>query len=568
MSRSVGIDIGTFSIKVAVVNQRNKQYWFDDFHEIPLDSSPTADNQIAIIDGLRKIGEKYDDGKTQFILGLPQKFVSSRICSFPFKERHKILKSVAFELEDDVPFTSEDAIFDAKINRYFKSISEVLAYAAPKEAIANYIQIAKDSRLPLSLLSVEGLAFANLFASWQDAPIDDKENFNPYEEIDNDDAEASSNKEPEQSLPRSDAHIVLHIGHSQTIVLFLQGKRLIDTRSLDWGGKQLCKALAGKYKIQASEANKELITKSFILLSNEDADKEQTVYSNTLKKSIDELHHQLQLIIIATESKFHVNLKEVLIVGGVSRIKNIGPYLTQKLERPVNRLKEFSMSPYVELEAGSKYGVNGGPAIGLAMEAFKKPVNPACNLLKEEFAQQSERWQKFWGTWATTIKYASAIFVIIFIYGMVREQMTSDMLSASKKALRKQAKVIARLSGSKANARNVKKFIKNQKGEIKAIEMAGKVKNIGSSLDLLKKLSNQMPSKKNVKLDVKVYSVVNGYMDIQGEVASRSELKKVEASLKSFASDGKVKSKSVTFKKTPGRIPFSYRLSVNIEGGA
>ncbi len=560
MSRAIGIDIGSFSIKVAVVNQRNKQYWFEEFHEFLLNPTPGADNEIEIIDILRQIGEKYDDGESKFILGLPQNFVSSRICSFPFKERHKILKSVAFELEDDVPFTGDLAIFDAKITRFFKSTTEVLAYAVPKEAIEKSLQLAKDSRIPLTSLSVEGLAFANLFENWQQAPQEAKDSYNPHEELEED--------EEEQVWEPTNVDMVLHIGHSQTIVLFLDGNRLIDTRSLDWGGKHLSDALAEKYKIQVSEANKELISKSFILLNNEDGNKNQAIYSDTLKASIDELHQQIQLLVIATESKFKLKLNNIFIVGGVSRIKNIGAYLTQKLERPVNRLKEFRMSPFVELEAGAKFGVNGGPAIGLAMEAFKKPINPASNVLKDEFAQKSEQWQNFWNKWGTTLKYAAAMFVILLAYGIIRDSISSNMQQLSRQALKKHGQKIAGLPKSKANSRNIKKFIKNQKSELKANEMADKIQGIGSSLDILKKISTTIPGKNNIKLNVKTLDIVNGYFQIQGEVVTRSQLKQVETSLKGISTDGKVKSTTATFKKTPGRIPFSYRVSLNIKGGA
>lgn len=560
MSRSVGIDIGSFSIKVAVVNQRNKQYWFEEFHEFLLKPTADADNEIEIIDILRQIGEKYDDGETKFVLGLPQSSVSSRICSFPFKERHKILKSVIFELEDDVPFTSEHAIFDAKITRFFKNTTEVLAYAVPKESIEQGLQLAKDSRLPLESLSVEGLAFANLFENWQQAPQDAKDSYNPHEEIDEDDEDAVE-WEP------TDFDMVLHIGHSQTIVLFLDGNRLIDTRSLDWGGRDLSNALAAKYQIQVSEANKELISKSFILMSNEDGNSNQAIYSDTLKASIDELHQQIQLLVIATESKFKLKLNNIFIVGGVSRIKNIGAYLTQKLELPVNRLKEFRMTPFVELEAGAKFGVNGGPAIGLAMEAFKKPINPASNLLKDEFAQKSEQWQMFWIKWGNTLKYAAAMFVIVLTYGVIRDSISTDMKNLSQTALKKHGQKIAGLAKSKANSRNIKKFIKNQKSELKAIEMAEKIQGIGSSLDILTKLSKGIPGKNNIKLDVKTLNIVNGYFLIQGEVATRSQLKQVEAGLKGISNDGKIKQLKSTLRATRGRIPFSYRVNLNVEGG-
>ena len=97
--------------------------------------------------------------------------------------------------------------------------------------------------------------------------------------------------------------------------------------------------------------------------------------------------------------------------------------------------------------------------------------------------------------------------------------------------------------------------------------MADKIQGIGSSLDIIKKLSTSLPGKNNVKLNVKALDIVNGFFQIQGEVATRSQLKQVESSLKSISNDGKIKVNRATFKKTPGRIPFSYRVSLNVKGG-
>ena len=142
------------------------------------------------------------------------------------------------------------------------------------------------------------------------------------------------------------------------------------------------------------------------------------------------------------------------------------------------------------------------------------------------------------------------------------------MKQLSLKALKKHGQKIAGLPKSKANARNIEKFIKNQKSELKAIKMAEKVQGIGSALDIIKKISGGAPGKRNVKLNVKKLDIVNGYFQIEGEVTTKSQLRQVESSLKGISSDGKVKSTNATFRKTPGRIPFSYRVNLNIEGGA
>ena len=115
---SVGIDIGSFSVKLAEIQASSKYYSLTRFQEFPLSVDPNKDKKIEILDILRQIAAAYDVDQTNFTLALQQQNVVLRFRHFPFKERFKILRSIAFELEDDIPFSQEDAVFDAKITRY------------------------------------------------------------------------------------------------------------------------------------------------------------------------------------------------------------------------------------------------------------------------------------------------------------------------------------------------------------------------------------------------------------------------------------------------------------------
>src|ERR1700752_2930936 len=99
-SVSVGIDIGTYSIKVADVEATSKSYVVRRVQEFPLSLDLTKDRKIEIIDTLRTLLSQYKPEQTQFIFGVSQKYISARLLSFPFRERFKVQKAVASQLED------------------------------------------------------------------------------------------------------------------------------------------------------------------------------------------------------------------------------------------------------------------------------------------------------------------------------------------------------------------------------------------------------------------------------------------------------------------------------------
>ncbi|NJL25447.1 MAG: pilus assembly protein PilM, partial [Calothrix sp. SM1_5_4] len=197
---SVGVDIGTYSIKVADVEATSRSYIVRRIQEFPLSLDLTKDRKIEIIDTLRTLFSQYDPDQTQFIFGLPQKYVSARLLNFPFRERFKIQKAIISQLEDELPFSQEDAIFDLRTVRFIGKAADVIAMAAPKERVAEAIDLAHDCGVRPSLISTEGLGLGNLFEPWDEPPRE--------------------TLAIEQELPTArPAELVINIGHSSTEVL-------------------------------------------------------------------------------------------------------------------------------------------------------------------------------------------------------------------------------------------------------------------------------------------------------------------------------------------------------------
>ena len=73
---SVGVDIGSYSIKVAEVEITSKSYIIRKVYEFPLSLDLTKDKKIEIIDTLRTLFQQYNFEKTHFVFAVPQKSVS------------------------------------------------------------------------------------------------------------------------------------------------------------------------------------------------------------------------------------------------------------------------------------------------------------------------------------------------------------------------------------------------------------------------------------------------------------------------------------------------------------
>jgi general secretion pathway protein L len=114
----LGVDLGQYSVKVAELEVTSKGSVLNGFYEFPLSPDPQRDRALETLEILRRVSSQFGGGAAKWIVGVPQNRVSVHNKRFPFKERAKIQKSLAFELEDDIPLDIDDTIFDAKIIEY------------------------------------------------------------------------------------------------------------------------------------------------------------------------------------------------------------------------------------------------------------------------------------------------------------------------------------------------------------------------------------------------------------------------------------------------------------------
>lgn len=546
--KSIGIDIGSSSIKIVEMSSHSKGFQFDYYKELPLNIAPAADQDIEIIEILRNFVQSYDPLQTRFVLGLRQDRVAIRNKFFPFNDRIKISKSLAFELEEDLPFSSDNAIFDAKIIRIVGAGAEVLACAAPKQHIQDLLLRAKDAGIDPSIISAEGIAAANVLENWYAAP--------PI-------MTAPPVSLDESDRPLRHLRLLVNIGHSRTLVSAFEGASLVAVRSILWGGKNIAESISAKYEIPFLDAIKELQTKAFILTNKQGASFDQVTFSDTIAKSVREVARDLQLSILDLKSEFNANISEVLITGGASQIKNLGPFLTQILETPVNKLQPLDKIPNILFERNAGVQAKASVAMGLAMEGFKKPRNPALNFLRGEFAKENQQFKLFWKKWGHTVKVAGAFVVVLFIYTSLRESFSNSLLDNTDAVMKDQAKVVANLKGRNISEAGLKKYIRDNKKRAADLKTLQSIVPMNSALDILKKISDSVPAKGTVNMDVTGLKIEDSRVEIRGYVQNSQQASLLQKALLNVSNDGKVQAIPAQNQPQAGKTGFGFSFNVD-----
>jgi general secretion pathway protein L len=552
--RSIGIDIGSYSIKIAEVEATSKSITLIDLFEVALDPDPSRDPRVQIVDVLRQVSERYPPSKFRYVFTLPESQVSIRQKIFPFKERHKILRSLPFELEDDVPFTQDNAVFDAKILHYRKNSAEVLAMATPKQYVQAILDLVKDSSIDPDIITLEAAGLANLIEPIMEPPSENQEHVTEEE------------PQPEGLVFHAQpASIILHIGHHHSVLAVFHLGTLISAKTIFWGGITLVKAIQKTYNMPFTEALKGLVEKGFVLTSYDGVTKDQTVFSNTITGSLTPLVEDVKRALLDIQSEFKVNFDRVDLSGGVSQLINLAPFLTQGFELPCNIFKPFQNIDRNNADISESLVHRGGIAIGLAIEGIRRPANPPVNFRRDELAKENQTYKNLWAKWKFTAQIAAASFVLFFIYSMMRDSFAIALSDAAYQALKSKAQE-AGLKKNQTSAAQIGKYIRDKQREARSKKTLAELQDINSSLDVMNKLNSVIPSKDKVDVDIRRFYVLNEYLTVEGEVSRKEFADTIQRAISAISTDRQVKDLSPSFQPSSGRIAFAYTTKVARRG--
>lgn len=546
--KSIGIDIGTYSIKVAEVVTSGKSVSIRSLSEFPLNSDPNADNQIAVLETLRNVASAHDPNTTTFVLAISQDKVTTRQRFFPFSERKKIVKSLPFELEEEIPFDISNAIFDAKYVRQMENVTEVLACTTPKTRVESVLQVAHDAGIEPQIVSMESAAHANCVEGW-------------YPDIPKEKPAGPTTLEEGTKPPPDDATLLVDIGHKKTIVSVFRRGRMMATRTISWGGKNLIEAVSKKYGVLYQEGLRETQAKAFILISPDGASRDQIVFSDTIAESFNEMIKELKLTLMEITTDYNVFFTSLQLTGGVSRVRNLNAHITQALEIPCNYFDPFGVFPAVGFEKTQVIMSGSTTAVGLAIEGIKRAKNPAINFRKMEFALQSASWDLFWEKWQHTTQIVGVGLAAIFVYAITIDSVSFSLAERSEEALKKVAGNV--LNKKSVRTTEVESYIREQNRQIENQAKLAGLMGMNSSLDIIKRLSQALPEK---SIDILRLDIDKQTLSIEGTFKDPSKKNSVESGLKSISLRGKINKKVPL--KAVGTSGFSYEIEVdrNIKG--
>lgn len=526
MIKLICIDISNSAIKVAEIVNTKKGPYIEGLACYQYQNQSGSSLELEQLELLQNIKEQYKNQDIQYVFSLNQTKIAYRLKTFPFTDRIKVLKALPFELEEDLPFSIENAIWDARFIKITGLETEVLAASVTQNYLNKTMEILSPLGFPIEALIPAGAGLHSVIAS-------------PFEVT----LKEATHVQDEQVHEQKSLSLLLDIGHQTTTVNIYHHSEWIGSSVILWGGAHLTKTLASRYDIDLAEAEKWLTTKGSILLNLQNANYDQLVFSETITLELQQLIREIRLIKLGYESQFNGDVKKIDITGGVSQLINIHPYLTQNLDvvvNPIFFLDRYAHSPLIDQSLAARCAV----VIGIGIEALKKRHQPHYQFLKGPWARRNRDFEKLWTLVKEPVIWGGSLIIALMIWSNLKLSATQSLNEVIDEQLKTAGQVIANLGPKQANQKQIQQFITKAKALAKERKLLQQALQEPSALDWLQKISDQLPEHKSLSYQVNEISLQNQTARITITTATLDEKMKLLNIFSQFTKNNKLKDTS------------------------
>lgn len=532
--RILGIDIGTYSVKVAEVVRRFRTFDFVGFYErrIQYNELLTHEESIAIaLQGL------IDDHHLQWdiaVAGFPGQRVSSRLLTFPFTGAKKIDQTVRFEIESFIPFDVNDVVIDYAVVASTKESSKVLVVYVQKGEVVKRLTMLEGAGVDPRHLCVEGVEAITLVNLGM--------------------------------VPPEGGYAILDIGHEKTTLSICHGHRLGYVRSISIAGRDITERVATRLGIPIDEAERLKIEIGH--LPSEAAGEMDDLTRGVVQaiaSVMEELVLHLRQTLFSYRDEQGVTVEGIYLSGGTSRLPGLDHYLSDTLKQNVAYVNPLDFH-FTKLDLASAHRHVIAQALAFALKGVSSGSSPDIDLRQGEIAFKGDV-EQLGGS------MRSAAISVLVVIGLGLSYFTVSYYSLKTKLKKIESDiremVVQAIPDTPARAvsssRGALAVVKSKRSEI--AERREKLRMLleRSPLDVLKEISSILPPRAEVTMNTEKISILADRVVLSGSTTSFESVDKIRQSLEKSKVFKSVTSGNVR-KGSKGDVKFDLSLDL-LKGG-
>lgn len=462
--RILGIDIGRTSVKAVELDSAFGRYEIREYYDQKIDpeSSP-ASALRALMQGLPKAPDR-------IAVSMRPSLTTFRNLQLPTRDKKAIQSSVGFELDDDLPFPIEEAVYDYSILGQTGASTHVHVATTLRKHMESELELWRSAGIEPDMVTTEAWAGRVLFNRM---------------------FSLAAQTEP---------MLLVNIGEERTtLYLHWQGRPVLS-RELQWGGRDITQAISSKYQLPMDQAERMKLDHGFVLPPSHraNATQEQIDFSETQLQPIEELIRHLRQTELTCKNVTHQNLSAIFLSGGSSLLPGMAGLIEEELQIPVQPLQALSRIATSGVTYSEQTDAIHSTAIALALCFVGPDRSLSVNFRKGQFSKQGRSRELNLSTLRRPLMAVGAVtaslVLSLIIQGGAYKSRLNDMDDQLTKSIRT---FFGQVSSS--SVRNYLKSPTSLRNSIdkelkKSRELARLLgPNPQSPLDFLKSLSSTIP---------------------------------------------------------------------------
>ncbi|MFA6029927.1 MAG: type IV pilus assembly protein PilM [Elusimicrobiota bacterium] len=320
----LGVDIGSYSIKVVYLKNEGGAYRLKAWGHLPIETKPDAspdDRKQQTVNTLRAFLIQKGLPVHHAATAISGNSVIVRYVKFPLLTKNELKATLATEAEPFIPFDIKDVQLSfhilSEVMEEGQKRMETVLVAAKKDAVQARVEVLEAVGLRPAIIDVDSFALENVHERGEHAA--------------------------------GGSTLYLNIGHTVTNLSIIEGNVTRVVRDIFISGSTFTKAVVKA--LQCDLAKAEEAKKSHGLLleqeekekalaeGNKDALAVSQAVAATMKDLVAEVHRSVDFYLSQGPER---SVSRIVLSGGTARMKNLSKYLTAELKVPVSLLDPFA----------------------------------------------------------------------------------------------------------------------------------------------------------------------------------------------------------------------------------
>jgi len=291
----IGLDLGQWSLKAVIVHSSLRRTVIERYLEIPVARDENGEaSEECINTAVEKFKREIRRDADLIISALSGSDVSIRRLSVPNAALKQIEQILPFELDGQIPFSVDDALFKHRVLGKAQDSTNLMVMAVRKDTVQEHVQKLGQQGIEPNTLTYAPMVYEILMKGSHESSV------------------------------------VLDIGFASTNACFVENGRAVSGRTLPFGGRNLNRTLMKKGNIGWDAAEKGKIDWGL---------ESGTKAADVMKQTISGFVRDLRQTIAAHLAQGWEAPQKIYMCGGTSRLKGIVNHISAETGIPAERLE-------------------------------------------------------------------------------------------------------------------------------------------------------------------------------------------------------------------------------------